>query len=44
MGEILEKAKEAVKAIRKEVKTKPKIGIILGTGLGKLAERIKKKK
>ncbi len=44
MGEILEKAKEAVKAIRKEVKTKPKIGIILGTGLGKLAERIKNKK
>ncbi|MCX7836378.1 MAG: purine-nucleoside phosphorylase [candidate division WOR-3 bacterium] len=35
-----EKIKEAVDFIKKESDFKPKIGIILGTGLGKLAEEI----
>ncbi|HOM26325.1 MAG TPA: purine-nucleoside phosphorylase [bacterium] len=35
-----EKAKEAAEFIRSKIKVKPDIGIILGTGLGALAEKI----
>lgn len=41
MKELKEKINETIKVIRNETKAKPKIGIILGTGLGRLAERIK---
>lgn len=41
MKELKEMINETVKAIRKETKVNPKIGIILGTGLGRLGERIK---
>ena len=41
MSELKKHIKEAVKVIRGIDKTKPKIGIILGTGLGGLAEKIK---
>ncbi|MGD8979153.1 MAG: purine-nucleoside phosphorylase, partial [candidate division WOR-3 bacterium] len=34
------KAHQAVKYIRDRTKSKPKIGIILGTGLGKLTKSI----
>ena len=41
MSELKLQIKEAVKAIRAVDKTKPKIGIILGTGLGGLTKNIK---
>lgn len=40
MKEIKEKLQETIKAIRKETDFSPDIGIILGTGLGKLTEKI----
>jgi purine-nucleoside phosphorylase len=40
MEQILKEAEEACRAISKRVKIKPQVGIILGTGLGGLAERI----
>lgn len=41
MAELFEQIQEAVQEIQKTVKTKPKVGIILGTGLGALAKEIK---
>jgi len=41
MSELKQHINEAVKAIRAIDKTKPKIGIILGTGLGALTKNIK---
>ena len=41
MSELKKQIKEAVKAIRAIDKTKPKIGVILGTGLGGLSKSIK---
>ena len=41
MSELKQQIKEAVKHIRAIDKTKPKIGIILGTGLGGLTKNIK---
>ena len=38
----LEKIKETADYIRKEVGTLPKIGVILGTGLGDLVNHIEK--
>jgi purine-nucleoside phosphorylase len=38
---VRKKAKEAVQYIRKHTKIRPRIGIILGTGLGKLVNAIK---
>ena len=38
---MLEKIKESVDFIQKKVKTKPQVGIILGTGLGGLVNEIK---
>ena len=40
MERILEKIEESIKSIKKYCETKPKIAIILGTGLGGLAEDI----
>lgn len=37
---MLQKIKEAVEFIEKEIKVTPKIGIVLGTGLGNLATKI----
>ncbi len=37
---MLEKIKETADFLKKEIKTNPKIGIILGTGLGNLATKI----
>lgn len=41
MAELFEQVQEAVQEIQKTVKTRPKVGIILGTGLGALAKEIK---
>ncbi|MDP7638336.1 MAG: purine-nucleoside phosphorylase [Candidatus Hydrogenedentes bacterium] len=41
MSELKRSINEAVRAIRKASKAKPKIGIVLGTGLGGLADRMK---
>lgn len=41
MTTLLQQIDEAVAVIRKHAKTKPEIGIILGTGLGALAKEIK---
>lgn len=41
MSSLKQQIKEAVKAIRAIDKTKPKIGVILGTGLGALTKSIK---
>lgn len=43
MKELRKKIEETLKFIRKKVTLEPKIGIILGTGLGALAEEIKGK-
>ena len=43
MGELRKKVREAAKAIREVSSLKPKIGIVLGTGLGGLARKIKVK-
>lgn len=43
MSDLKKCIQEAVKAIRKIDKTKPKIGIVLGTGLGGLTSKIKVK-
>lgn len=40
MENIFEKCQESVHAIRARISQKPEVGIILGTGLGKLADRI----
>lgn len=40
MTPLSDKIKQAVKTIRRETKIKPSVGIILGTGLGKLADEI----
>ena len=40
--ELMEQIKETVEFIRTKTKTEPTIGIILGTGLGKLAVEIEK--
>jgi len=40
MENIMEKIKESIASIRKYCQTKPEIAIILGTGLGRLAEDI----
>jgi purine-nucleoside phosphorylase len=40
--ELMEQIKETVEFIRTQTKSEPPIGIILGTGLGKLAEEIEK--
>ncbi len=42
MGEWYNKAQESLKYIEQKTSVKPDIGIILGTGLGGLAERIEK--
>lgn len=42
MTELREKISEAVASIRRHTKSRPSIGIILGTGLGGLAKEIKK--
>lgn len=44
MLELRKKIEESAKAIRKRVTVKPKIGIILGTGLGELVKEIQQKK
>jgi purine-nucleoside phosphorylase len=41
MAELFEQVQEAVKEIRKTTAVTPKVGIILGTGLGALAHEIK---
>ena len=41
MSELVGKVNEAVKCIRKKVKTKPSVAIILGTGLSKVGKDIK---
>jgi purine-nucleoside phosphorylase len=41
MTELFEQIEEAVKEIRKTTQAAPKVGIILGTGLGALAQEIK---
>ncbi len=41
MSELKQQIQEAVRAIRKIDDTKPTIGIVLGTGLGALADKIK---
>ncbi|PCJ54031.1 MAG: purine-nucleoside phosphorylase [Candidatus Hydrogenedentota bacterium] len=41
MSELKKQVQAAVRAIRKHNKSKPKIGIVLGTGLGALANKIK---
>lgn len=41
MAELFEQIQEAVQEIRKTIAMKPKVGIILGTGLGALAQEIK---
>ncbi|MBI5360014.1 MAG: purine-nucleoside phosphorylase [Planctomycetes bacterium] len=41
MNDLKSKITAAVKAIRTKVKSSPRIGIILGTGLGNLTEKIK---
>ena len=41
VSELKRSINEAVRAIRKASKAKPKIGIVLGTGLGGLADRMK---
>jgi purine-nucleoside phosphorylase len=41
VSELKKCIQEAVKAIRKVDKTKPKVGVILGTGLGGLTQKIK---
>lgn len=41
MAELFEQVQESVQEIRKTIKVKPKVGIILGTGLGALAQEIK---
>ncbi|HVZ81895.1 MAG TPA: purine-nucleoside phosphorylase [bacterium] len=41
MAELFEQIQEAVQEIRVSIKAKPKVGIILGTGLGALAKEIK---
>jgi purine-nucleoside phosphorylase len=38
--EMIQQIKEAVEAIRKQVQVEPEIGIILGTGLGRIAREI----
>jgi purine-nucleoside phosphorylase len=43
MSELSKKIQESVDFIKKQVKHQPTIGIILGTGLGALADEIKKK-
>ncbi|GAI53559.1 unnamed protein product, partial [marine sediment metagenome] len=43
MEELKAKIAEGVEYINKKSKIKPKIAIILGTGLGRLAEDIKEK-
>lgn len=40
MAELFDQIQEALKAIRKTIQSKPKVGIILGTGLGALAHEI----
>ena len=40
MAELFDQIQEAVQEIRKSVKAAPKVGIILGTGLGALAKEI----
>jgi purine-nucleoside phosphorylase len=40
MEKLFEKISESVKSIRKKTDFKPEVGIILGTGLGKLADKI----
>ncbi len=42
MGKWYDKAQEAFNFIKEKISVKPEIGIILGTGLGGLAERIEK--
>ena len=39
--EIFDQVQESVREIKKTIKAKPKVGIILGTGLGALAHEIK---
>ena len=41
MQDLKKQIQEAVRAIRKSDKSKPRIGIVLGTGLGGLADKIK---
>jgi purine-nucleoside phosphorylase len=41
MAELFEQIQESVQEIRKTIQVKPKVGIILGTGLGALAKEIK---
>jgi purine-nucleoside phosphorylase len=41
MGALVQQIQETVAVIRQHAKTQPKIGIILGTGLGALAKEIK---
>ena len=43
MSDLRKKIQESVEFIKKQVKIQPTIGIILGTGLGALADEIKKK-
>jgi len=43
MDNILEKAREAKEYIESRVNIKPKIAIILGSGLGKLADSVQNK-
>ncbi|HID94602.1 MAG TPA: purine-nucleoside phosphorylase [Candidatus Latescibacteria bacterium] len=43
MSELIDKVKEAVEAIRSRTEAKPKVGIILGTGLGGLVSEIEER-
>jgi len=40
MDQILKEVEESYRSISKRVKMKPRVGIILGTGLGKLADKV----
>ena len=44
MAELFDQIQESVKEIRKTTQAVPKVGIILGTGLGALAHEIKETK
>lgn len=44
MAELFDQIQESVKEIRKTIQMEPKVGIILGTGLGALAHEIKEPK
>ncbi|OIJ15939.1 purine-nucleoside phosphorylase [Anaerobacillus arseniciselenatis] len=43
MEQILDKAKETVEFIKKEINVTPEIGLILGSGLGELADEIEER-